>query len=69
MPQILGSSVSYRIAIGQQQCRKAFMIRTIRPLDRPNATLPSTPWAITSFRRKRIHNPKSARTLLKNAWH
>ena len=31
MPQILGSSVSYRIAVGPQQGRKAFMIRTIRP--------------------------------------
>ena len=41
MPQILGSCVSYRIAIGQQQCRKAFMIRTIRPLDRPDAGLES----------------------------
>ena len=39
MPQILGSSVSYRIAIGPQQGRKAFMIRTIRPLDRPNPGL------------------------------
>jgi hypothetical protein len=27
-PQILGSSVSYRIAVGPQQGRKAFMIRT-----------------------------------------
>ena len=32
MPQILGSSVSYRIAVGPQQGRKAFMIRTILPL-------------------------------------
>ena len=39
MPQILGSSVSYRIAVGPQQGRKAFMIRTIRPLDRPDAGL------------------------------
>jgi hypothetical protein len=39
MPQILGSSVSYRIAIGPQQGRKAFMIRTIRPLDRPDPGL------------------------------
>ena len=39
MPQILDSSVSYRIAIGPQQGRKAFMIRTIRPLDRPNPGL------------------------------
>jgi hypothetical protein len=29
----------------------------------------STTWDNVSFRRKRIHNPKSARTLLKNAWH
>jgi hypothetical protein len=36
MPQILGSSVSYRIAVGPQQGSKAFMIRTIRPLDRPD---------------------------------
>ena len=35
----LGSSVSYRIAVGPQQGRKAFMIRTIRPLDRPDAGL------------------------------
>ena len=34
MPQILGSYISYRIAVGPQQGRKAFMIRTIRPLDR-----------------------------------
>jgi hypothetical protein len=33
MPHLLGSSVSYRIAVGPQQGRKAFMIRTIRPLD------------------------------------
>jgi transposase-like protein len=39
MPQILGSSVSYRIAVGAQQGRKAFMIRTIRPLDRPDPGL------------------------------
>ena len=39
MPHILGSSVSYRIAVGPQQSRKAFMIRTIRPLDRPDAPL------------------------------
>ena len=35
MPQIPGSSVSYRIAVGPQQGRKAFMIRTFSPLDRP----------------------------------
>ena len=39
MPQILGSSVSYRIAVGLRQGRKAFMIRTIRPLDRPDPGL------------------------------
>jgi hypothetical protein len=39
MPHILRSSVSYRIAIGPQQGRKAFMIRTIRPLDRPDSGL------------------------------
>ena len=36
MPQLLGSSITYRIAIGPQQGRKAFMIRTIRPLDGPD---------------------------------
>ena len=35
----------------------------------PYANLPSTPWAITSFRRTRIHSPKSARTPLKNVWY
>ena len=39
MPQILGSSISYRIAVGPQQAREAFMIRTIRPLDRPDPRL------------------------------
>jgi hypothetical protein len=39
MPQILGSSVSYRIAVGPQQGRKALMIRTIHPLDRPDPGL------------------------------
>jgi ribosomal protein S27E len=39
LPQILGSSISYRIAVGPQQGRKAFMIRTIRPLDRPDPRL------------------------------
>jgi len=33
------SSISYRIAVGPQQGRKAFMIRTIRPLDRPDPGL------------------------------
>ena len=31
--------MSYRIAVGPQQGRKAFMIRTIRPLDRPDSGL------------------------------
>ena len=31
--------MSYRIAVGPQRGRKAFMIRTIRPLDRPDAGL------------------------------
>ena len=39
MPQILGSSVSYRIAVGLQQGRRAFMVRTIRPLDRSDPGL------------------------------
>jgi hypothetical protein len=39
MPHLLGSSVSYRIAVGPQQGRKAFMIRTIWPLDRPDPEL------------------------------
>jgi hypothetical protein len=39
MPQILGSSVSYRIAVGPQQGRKAFMIRTIRPIESPDPGL------------------------------
>jgi hypothetical protein len=39
MPQILGSSVSYRIAVGPQQRRKAFMIRTIRPIESPDRGL------------------------------
>mgnify|MGYP003689580585 CR=1 FL=1 len=39
MSQILGSSISYRIAVGSQQGQKAFMIRTIRPLERPDPGL------------------------------
>jgi len=39
MPDLLGSSVSYRIAVGPQQVRKAFMIRTIRPLESPDPRL------------------------------
>ena len=37
--QILGSYVYYRIAVGPQQGRKAFMIRTIRPIDSPDPGL------------------------------
>jgi ribosomal protein S27E len=32
MSQLLGSSVSYRIALGPQQGRKAFMLQTLTPL-------------------------------------
>ena len=39
MPLIQASSISYRIVFGPQQGRKAFMIRTIRPLDRPDPGL------------------------------
>jgi len=39
LPQLLVNSITYRIAIGPQQGRKAFMIRTIRPLDRPDPRL------------------------------
>ena len=39
MSQILGSSISYRIAVGPQQGQKAFVIRTIRPLDRSDPGL------------------------------
>ncbi len=39
MPHLLGSSVSYRIAVGPQQGQKAFMIRTIQPLNRPDPGL------------------------------
>lgn len=51
MPQILGSSVSYRVAVGPKQGRKAFMIRTIRPLDRPDPGLERV--AINSSAHKR----------------
>jgi len=33
MTQLLGSSVTCRIAVGPQQGRKAFMLRTLAPLD------------------------------------
>jgi len=39
LPQILDSSVSYRIAVAPHQGQKAFMIGTIRPLDRPDSGL------------------------------
>jgi hypothetical protein len=39
LPQIMASSVSHRVAVGPQQGRKAFIIRTIRPLDRPDPGL------------------------------
>jgi hypothetical protein len=39
MPHLLGSSISFRIAVGPQQGRKAFMIRTIRPLDQQDPGL------------------------------
>jgi hypothetical protein len=35
----MGSSISYRVAVGPQQGQKAFMIRTICPLDRPDPGL------------------------------
>jgi hypothetical protein len=39
LPHIMGSSISYRVAVGPQQGQKAFMIRTIRPLDRSDPGL------------------------------
>ena len=39
MPQILCSSITYRIAVGPQQGRKAFMILTIRPMNRHDSRL------------------------------
>ena len=39
MTQILGSSISYRIAVGPQQGQKAFMIRAFQPLNRPDRGL------------------------------
>ena len=50
MSHILGRSVSYRIAVGQQQGRKAFMIRTIRPLDSPDPGLERVAKAKTTSR-------------------
>ena len=38
MTQLLGSSVTYRIAVGPQQGRKAFMLRTLPPSDDPDPT-------------------------------
>ena len=37
-----GNSVSYRVAVGLQQGSKVFMIRTMRPLDRPDPGLECT---------------------------
>ncbi len=39
MLHLPGNPKSYRIALGPQQSRKAIVIRTIRPLDRPDAWL------------------------------
>ncbi len=39
IPHFLGSSVSYRIAVGPQQGCKAFVMRTIRPLNWPDPGL------------------------------
>jgi ribosomal protein S27E len=38
MTQLLGSSATYRIAVGPQQGRKAFMLRTLAPLESPDST-------------------------------
>jgi hypothetical protein len=38
-----GNSVSYRVAVGLQQGSKVFMIRTMRPLDRPDPGLELQP--------------------------
>ena len=45
MPQIPGSSISYRVAVDPQQGRKAFMIRTIQPLARPAPTTAGADWS------------------------
>ena len=57
MPHILGSSVSYRIAIDPQQGRKAFMIRTIRSLDRPDPGLERVRYT-GQTRQRREANPE-----------
>ncbi|WP_415357874.1 hypothetical protein [Halioglobus sp. Uisw_031] len=57
MPHILGSSVSYRIAIDPQQGRKAFMIRTIRSLDRPDPGLERVRYT-GQTRQRREANPQ-----------
>jgi hypothetical protein len=36
MAQLLGSSVTYRIAVGPQQGKKAFMLQTLTPLTGPD---------------------------------
>lgn len=38
MTHLLGSSVTYRIAVGPQQGRKAFMLRTLAPLESADST-------------------------------
>jgi hypothetical protein len=81
MPHILGSSVSYRIVVGPQQGRKAFMIRTIRriiagegrspqpPVTR--TTIPGTARDIASFRREgfREFTVQPAGKPLSKRWH
>ncbi len=57
LPQILGSSVSYRIAVGPQQGRKAFMIRTIRPLDRPDPGMERVAKAAKRLPNKKVASP------------
>ena len=38
MTHLLGSSVTYRIAVGPHPGRKAFMLRTLAPLESPDST-------------------------------
>lgn len=38
MTHLVGSSVTYRIAVGPQQGRKAFMLRTLAPLESADST-------------------------------
>lgn len=39
MTHLLGSSITYRIATGPQQGRKAFMIRNLRPVEESTQAL------------------------------